>query len=67
MNDKTFERSLTGLTALVLLWIVLGIVFRIQGGFPIAVGWVVLIGLVVEIVAGGFLLRRWGKDYMERE
>jgi len=26
-----------------------------------------VIGLVVEIVAGGFLLHRWGKDYMERE
>lgn len=67
MNDKTFERSLTGLTALVLLWIILGIVFRIQGWFPIAVGWVVILGLLVEIVAGGFLLHRWGKAYMERE
>jgi hypothetical protein len=67
MSDKAFERSLTGLTALVLLWLVLGIVFRILGWFPIAVGWVVIIGLVVEIVAGGFLLRRWGKPYMERE
>lgn len=62
MNDKTFERSLTGLTALVLLWIILGIVF----GFMAWV-WVVLTGLVVEVVGGGFLLRRWGKAYMERE
>jgi len=28
---------------------------------------VVSIGLVVELVAGGYLLRRWGKAYMERE
>ena len=62
MNDKTFERSLTGLTALVLLWIIVGIVFG-----AMAWGWVVLIGLVVEIVVGGFLLRRWGKAYMEKE
>lgn len=62
MTDKTFERSLTGLTALVLLWIILGIVF----GF---MAWVlvVFIGLVVEVVGGGFLLRRWGRAYMERE
>lgn len=62
MNDKTFERSLTGLTALVLLWIILGIVFG-----AMAWGWVVLIGLVVELVAGGLLLHRWGKAYMEKE
>ena len=62
MSDKTFERSLTGLTALVLLWIILGIVFGVM-----AWGWVVIIGLLVEIVAGGFLLHRWGKAYMERE
>lgn len=62
MSDKTFERSLTGLTALVLLWIILGIVFGVMAWV-----WVVLTGLVVEMVAGGFLLRRWGKDYMERE
>jgi len=62
MSDKTFERSLTGLTALVLLWIILGIVFGVM-----AWGWVVILGLLVEIVAGGFLLHRWGKAYMERE
>ncbi|MBU2608930.1 MAG: hypothetical protein KKF26_06385 [Chloroflexi bacterium] len=61
MNDKAFETSLTVLTALVLLWIILGIVFGM------AWGWVVLIGLAVEIVAGGYLLRRWGKAYMEKE
>ncbi|MFC1969290.1 hypothetical protein ACFLVF_02240 [Chloroflexota bacterium] len=61
MSDKAFETSLTAITALVLLWIILGIVFGM------AWGWVVLLGLVVEIFAGGYLLRRWGKDYMERE
>jgi len=62
MSDKTFERSLTGLTALVLLWIILGIVLGVMAWL-----WVVVIGLLVEIVAGGFLLHRWGKVYMERE
>ena len=61
MSDKAFERSLIGLTAVVLLWIILGIVFGMAWGL------VVLIGLAVEIVAGGYLLRRWGKAYMERE
>lgn len=62
MSDRVFERSLTGLTVLVLLWIILGIIFRVIGW-----GWVVLIGLVVEIVGGGLLLRYWGKSYMARE
>ncbi len=61
MSDKAFETSLTVLTALVLLWIILGIVFGMAWGL------VVLIGLAIEIVAGGYLLRRWGKAYMERE
>ena len=67
MSDKTFELSLTLLTVLVVLWIILGIVFRIQGWFPIGVGWVILIGLAVELVGGGFLLHYWGKSYMERQ
>jgi len=62
MSDRTFEISLTGLIALVVLWIILGIVFGIMGWLP-----VVLIGLVVGIVGGGFLLHYWGKSYMERE
>ena len=62
MKDKLFERSLTGLAVLVVLWIILGIVFGIMGWLP-----VVLIGIVVGIVGGGFLLRCWGKKYMERE
>jgi hypothetical protein len=62
MSDRMFERSLSGLTLLVLLWIVLGIVFQV-----IAWGWVLLIGLVVEIGGGGALLYYWGKSYMARE
>ena len=62
MSDKVFERSLSGLTALVLLWIILGIVFKVM-----AWGWIVVIGLMVEIVGGGLLLHYWGKSYMARE
>ena len=62
MSDKLFEQSLTGLTVLVVLWIGLGIWRGIMGWLP-----VVLIGLVVEIVGGGFLLQRWGKSYMEKD
>ncbi len=62
MSDQVFEKSLSGLTLLVLLWIVLGIVFGV-----IAWGWVLLIGLVVEIVGGGLMLHYWGKKYMARE
>jgi len=61
MSDKTFERSLTALSALVLLWIVLGIVFGMMGWIT-----VVIIGLLVEIVGGGALLYYWGKAYMAR-
>ena len=62
MNDRLFERSVIGLTALVVLWIILGLVFGVMGWLP-----VVLIGIVVEIVGGGFLLHRWGKSYMEKD
>ena len=62
MSDRVFERSLTGLTALVVLWIILGIVLRIMDWLL-----VVLIGLVVGIVGGGFLLHYWGKSYMAKE
>ena len=62
MNDKTFQWSLSALTALVAVLVILGIVFGIMGWLP-----VVLIGLVVEIVGGGFLLHYWGKSYMERQ
>jgi len=62
MTDKAFEASLTGLTAAVVLWVILGIVFGV-----LAWGWVVVVGLVVEIAGGGFLLHYWGKNYMARE
>lgn len=62
MNDRLFERSVIGLTVLVVLWIILGLVFGVMGWLP-----VVLIGIVVEIVGGGFLLHRWGKSYMEKD
>jgi len=62
VNDRLFERSVIGLTALVVLWIILGLVFGVMGWLP-----VVLIGIVVEIVGGGFLLHRWGKSYMEKD
>jgi len=62
LSDRLFELSLTGLTVLVVLWIGLGIWRGIMGW-----GWVVFIGIVVEIVGGGFLLHYWGKRYMEKE
>jgi flagellar biosynthesis protein FliR len=62
VSDKLFELSLTVLTIAVVLWIILGIVFKVMGWLP-----VVLIGIVVEIVGGGFLLHRWGKSYIEKE
>ena len=61
MSDKTFEWSLTGLTAAIIAWIVLGIVFNV-----VAVILVIIIGIVVELGAGGYLLHIWGKSYMER-
>ena len=60
MSDKVFEWSMTGLTAAVLLWMVLGSIF------VMAWGWAVVIGFVIELVGGGFLLHYWGKSYMER-
>lgn len=61
VSDKTFEWSLTGLTILVIAWIVLGIVLSL---LPAAA--VVIIGIIVEIGLGGYLLHVWGKSYMER-
>ena len=61
MSDKAFERSLTGLTVLVIAWIVCSII--VVGLHPV---WAVISGLVVEIGLGGYMLHRWGKSYMER-
>lgn len=62
MSDKTFQWSIIALAALVVLWMVLGIVFGIMNW-----GLVMLLGLIVEIVGGGVLLRYWGRSYMARE
>ena len=61
MSDKLFEQSLSGLTVLVVLWMILG------GILVMAWGWAILIGIVVEIVGGGLLIHYWGKSYMEKE
>jgi hypothetical protein len=61
MNDRVFERGLTALTVLVMLFIVAGLVFNWLGAF-----WTVFIGLAVEITGGGALVYFWGKDYMGR-
>ena len=66
MRDKIFERSLITLSVCVLLWIVLGIIFRVMGFRGLGIAPVIIIGLVVEIVGGGALLHFWGKDYMSR-
>ncbi len=62
MSDTTFERSLIVLSCLVLAWIVAGIVLNL-----LSIAWVIIIGLVVEIIGGGTLLYYyWGKSYMSR-
>ncbi len=61
MSDGAFERGLTTLTSLVVLLITAGIIFQILN-----VALVVIIGLVLELLVGGFLLHLWGKDYMSR-
>ena len=62
MSDKTFEIGLSILSAAVLLWLVLGIVFGVIGW-----GWVVLSAVLTELVGGGLMLHFWGKTYMARE
>ena len=59
MSDKIFERSLTALTALVVIWIIVGWIM-VMGG------WALVTGLIVEIGGGGALLYFWGKGYMSR-
>jgi hypothetical protein len=61
MSDKAFERGLTALTFVVLVSVICLIVFGWLG-----VVWSIIIGLVVEIGAGGAMLYFWGKDYMSR-
>ncbi len=61
MSDTTFKYSLIALTCLVVVWIVLGIIMGI-----LSAAWVIIIGLVVEVVGGSILLYYWGKSYMSR-
>jgi 5-bromo-4-chloroindolyl phosphate hydrolysis protein len=61
MTEKVFERSLISLSAVALLWMLLGGIFGILG-----IAWVIIIGLVVWIAGGGALLYFWGKSYMSR-
>ncbi len=63
MSDKTFERSLTSLSILAVLWMVLGSIFL---WWAIGIAWIIIIGLIVWIVGGGALLYYWGKNYMSR-
>ena len=61
MNDKLFQWSLTILTAIALLWMVLGSVLGILG-----ITWIIIIGLIAWVIGGGGLLYLWGKNYMSR-
>jgi 5-bromo-4-chloroindolyl phosphate hydrolysis protein len=61
MSEKVFERSLTALSIVALLWMLLGGIFGI-----LSIAWVIIIGLVIWIVGGGALLYFWGKNYMSR-
>ena len=61
MSEKVFERSLTALSIVALLWMLLGGIFGI-----LSIAWVIIFGLVVWIVGGGALLYFWGKNYMSR-
>lgn len=62
MSDKAFERSMTVLSILVVIWIVVAIAFSLLDPF-----WTIISGLVIEIIAGGALLYFWGKSFMERD
>ncbi|MFC1822024.1 hypothetical protein ACFL9T_04900 [Thermodesulfobacteriota bacterium] len=61
MSDRTFQWSLTGLTVLVIAWIVVGITLHL-----LPMGVVVIIAIMVELFLGGYLLHRWSKHFTER-
>lgn len=63
MSDKTFERSLTSLSILAVLWMVLGSIFL---WWMAGIAWIIITGLIVWIGGGGALLYYWGKNYMSR-
>ena len=60
MNDKAFQWSLTGLTVLMVAWIVLGLKIHLLPGLV-----VIIIAVVVELGLGGYFLRSWGRRYIE--
>lgn len=61
MSDRSMEWSLSGLAVLVIVWIVCSAV--LLGLWWL---WAILTGLAIQIVAGGLIVRAWGKNYMAR-
>lgn len=61
MSDRSMEWSLSVLIILAIAWMVCSAVFMGLWWF-----WAILTGLVIQIVAGGLILRTWGKSYMAR-
>ncbi len=61
MSDKVFEWSMTGLTLLVIAWVVCSILF-----LHLPVVWAIISGFVTEVGVGVYLLYRWGQSYLER-
>ena len=61
MNDIVFKWSLTILSAIAVIWMVLGSVFDVLG-----IAWVIMSGLLAWVIGGGALLYFWGKNYMSR-
>jgi len=61
MSDQVFERSMTAVSVMAILWMLLGSIAGILG-----VAWVIIIGVVVWVTGGGALLYFWGKNYMSR-
>lgn len=61
MSDRLMEWSLSVLFILVIAWIVCSAVF--MGLWWL---WAILTGLAIQIVAGGLIVRAWGKNYMAR-
>ena len=62
MTDKTFEVSLSGVTVLVIAWMVVASIMGI-----LHPAWAVITGIILELLIGGTLLHFWGKSYMERQ
>ncbi len=60
LTDTAFERSITALTALVILGIIAGVLTGVS------LVLLIIAAIVVEFGIGGFLLHLWGKSYMSR-